>query len=170
VSCPNVETGLVMGADPSETAAAVERVRGETEKPLIVKLTPNASDPAAVGVAAEGAGADAVSLINTLKGMALDPRTRRPWLGGRTGGVSGPAVRPIALEQVAAVAARVRVPVVGMGGIASGRDARDFLDSGASCVAVGTESFRDPAAGRRIARELGVISREERGFSLAEAR
>ena len=170
VSCPNVETGLVMGADPSETAAAVERVRGETEKPLIVKLTPNASDPAAVGVAAEGAGADAVSLINTLKGMALDPRTRQPWLGGRTGGVSGPAVRPIALEQVAAVAARVRIPVVGMGGIASGRDARDFLDAGASCVAVGTESFRDPAAGRRIARELGVISREERGFSLAEAR
>jgi dihydroorotate dehydrogenase (NAD+) catalytic subunit len=170
VSCPNVETGLVMGADPSETAAAVERVRAETEKPLIVKLTPNATDPAAVAVAAEAAGADAVSLINTLKGMALDPRTRRPWLGGRTGGVSGPAVRPIALEQVAAVAARVRVPVVGMGGIASGRDARDFLDAGATCVAVGTESFRDPAAGRRIAGELGVISREERGFSLAETR
>jgi dihydroorotate dehydrogenase (NAD+) catalytic subunit len=170
VSCPNVETGLVMGADPSETAAAVERVRTETEKPLIVKLTPNATDPAAVAAAAEDAGADALSLVNTLKGMALDPRTRRPWLGGRTGGVSGPAMRPIALEQVAAVAARVRVPVVGMGGIASGRDARDFLDAGATCVAVGTESFRDPAAGRRIAGELTVISRKERGFSLAETR
>ncbi|MFL5781093.1 MAG: dihydroorotate dehydrogenase [Thermoleophilaceae bacterium] len=168
VSCPNVETGLVMGADPSETAAAVERVRGETDKPLIVKLTPNATDPAAVAVAAEAAGADAVSLINTLKGMALDPRTRRPWLGGRTGGVSGPAVRPIAIEQVAAVSARVRVPVVGMGGVATGRHARDLLDAGATCVAVGTESFRDPAAGHRVARELGVISRKERGFSIAK--
>jgi dihydroorotate dehydrogenase (NAD+) catalytic subunit len=87
VSCPNVETGLVMGADPAETAAAVESVRKLTEKPLIVKLTPTASDPAAVAVAAEAAGADAVSLINTLKGMALDPRTGRPWLGAGTGGL-----------------------------------------------------------------------------------
>ncbi|HEX8074852.1 MAG TPA: dihydroorotate dehydrogenase [Thermoleophilaceae bacterium] len=169
VSCPNVETGLVMGADPGETAAAVERVRSTTEKPVIVKLTPTASDPAGVAVAAEAAGANALSLINTLKGMALDPRTRQPWLGGRTGGVSGPAVRPIALEQVASVRARVAIPVIGMGGVSSGRDARDFLDAGAICVAVGTESFRDPAAGRRIADELGVISREERGFSPAGA-
>jgi len=168
VSCPNVETGLVMGADPAETAAAVERVRPLSAKPLIVKLTPTASDPPAVARAAERAGADALSLINTLRGMALDPRTRRPWLGGGTGGLSGPAVRPIALEQVAAVSERVRVPVIGMGGIASGRDARDFFDAGAKCVAVGTESFRDPAAGRRIAHELGVISGDERGFSLAE--
>ena len=168
VSCPNVETGLVMGADHAETAAAVERVRAATEKPVIVKLTPTAADPGAVAAAAEGAGADGVSLINTLKGMALDPRTGRPWLGGRTGGLSGPAVRPVALEQVATVAGRVGIPVIGMGGIASGRDAREFLDAGAACVAVGTESFRDPAAGRRIARELGVISRQERGFSLAE--
>jgi dihydroorotate dehydrogenase (NAD+) catalytic subunit len=168
VSCPNVETGLVMGADPAETAAGVERVRPLTEKPLIVKLTPTASDPAGVAVAAERAGADAISLINTLKGMALDPETRRPWLGGRTGGLSGPAVRPVALEQVAAVSGRVGIPVIGMGGISSGRDAQDFLDAGASCVAVGTESFRDPAAGRRIAYELGVISRQERGFSLVE--
>jgi dihydroorotate dehydrogenase (NAD+) catalytic subunit len=170
VSCPNVETGLVMGADPDETAAAVERVRSLTAKPLIVKLTPTASDPAGVAVAAEAAGADALSLINTLKGMALDPQTRRPWLGGRTGGVSGPAVRPIALEQVASVSARVAIPVVGMGGVASGRDALDFLDAGAKCVAVGTESFRDPAAGRRVADELVVISREERGFSPVTAR
>jgi dihydroorotate dehydrogenase (NAD+) catalytic subunit len=154
VSCPNVETGLVMGAEPSETAAAVERVRPLTEKPLIVKLTPNANEPAAVAEAAEGAGADAVSLINTLKGMALDPLTRRPWLGGVTGGVSGPAVRAVALEQVHAVANLVRIPVVGMGGIESGRHAADFLAAGASCVAVGTESFRDPGAGRRIASEL----------------
>jgi dihydroorotate dehydrogenase (NAD+) catalytic subunit len=158
VSCPNVETGLVMGADPAETARAVERVRPLTDRPLIVKLTPNANDPAAVAVAAEQAGADAVSLINTLKGMALDPRTRQPWLGGTTGGVSGPAVRAVALEQVAAVAAAVAIPAIGMGGIASGRHASDFLSAGAACVAVGTESFRDPAAGLRIAAELGELA------------
>ena len=158
VSCPNVETGLVMGADPVETARAVERVRPETDRPLIVKLTPNAADPAAVAVAAQEAGADAVSLVNTLKGMALHPQTREPWLGGRTGGVSGPAIRAIALEQVAAVANRVEIPVIGMGGIANGRHAADFLAAGAAAVAVGTESFRDPAAGRRIAAELAGLS------------
>jgi dihydroorotate dehydrogenase (NAD+) catalytic subunit len=156
VSCPNVETGLVMGADPAETALAVERVRPLTGLPLIVKLTPNASDPAAVARAAEEAGADAVSLINTLKGMALDPRTAQPWLGGTTGGVSGPAVRAIALEQVRAVAGAVSIPAIGMGGISSGAHAADFLAAGATCVAVGTESFRDPAAGLRIAAELGA--------------
>jgi dihydroorotate dehydrogenase (NAD+) catalytic subunit len=163
-SCPNVETGLIMGADPSETARSVERLRPLTEKPLIVKLTPNATDPAAVARAAEGAGANSVSLINTLKGMALDPRTGEPWLGAGTGGVSGPAVRAIALEQVASVAKAVSVPVVGMGGIASGRDAHDFMLAGATCVAVGTESFRDPAAGRRVGAELAAVSRPERGF------
>jgi dihydroorotate dehydrogenase (NAD+) catalytic subunit len=163
VSCPNVETGLIMGADPSETARAVEALRPLTEKPLIVKLTPNANDPAAVAVAAEETGADAVSLINTLKGMALDPRTREPWLGGVTGGVSGPAVRAVALEQVYAVARRVRIPLVGMGGIASGSDAADFLAAGATCVAVGTESFRDPAAGARVAAELAAVSPERAG-------
>jgi dihydroorotate dehydrogenase (NAD+) catalytic subunit len=155
VSCPNVETGLVMGADPAETARAVERVRPLTDRPLIVKLTPNATDPAAVARAAEQAGADAVSLVNTVKGMALDPRTSRPWLGGTTGGVSGPAVRAIALEQVHSVATAVEIPVIGMGGIASGSHAAAFLAAGASCVAVGTENFRDPAAGLRIAAELG---------------
>jgi dihydroorotate dehydrogenase (NAD+) catalytic subunit len=163
-SCPNVETGLIMGADPSETARSVERLRPLTAKPLIVKLTPNATDPAAVAEAAEGAGADAVSLINTLRGMALDPRTGAPWLGAGTGGVSGPAVRAVALAQVSGVCDRVGIPVIGMGGIASGRDAHDFLAAGAHCVAVGTESFRDPVAGRRIAAELELISREERGF------
>ena len=158
VSCPNVETGLIMGADPAETALAVGRVRSETAKPLVVKLTPNASDPAAVAAAAEGAGADAVSLVNTLKGMALDPDTGEPWLGGRTGGVSGPAIRAIALEQVAAVASRVEIPVVGMGGISTGRQAADFMAAGAAAIAIGTESFRDPAAGRRIAAELAELS------------
>jgi dihydroorotate dehydrogenase (NAD+) catalytic subunit len=165
VSCPNVESGLVMGADPDETARVVDRTRPLTEKPLIVKLTPNATEPQSVAAAAERAGADAVSLINTLKGMALHPRTRSPWLGGGSGGVSGPAVRAIALEQVYTVARAVEIPVVGMGGIQTGRHAADFLAAGAAVVAVGTESFRDPAAGARVADELDVILASERGIS-----
>jgi dihydroorotate dehydrogenase (NAD+) catalytic subunit len=170
VSCPNVETGLIMGADPAETALALERVRPETAKPLIVKLTPNATDPGAVAAAAEEAGADAVSLVNTLKGMALHPDTGEPWLGGRTGGLSGPAIRAIALAQVAAVASRVQIPVIGMGGIASGRQAADFMAAGASAVAVGTENFRDPAAGRRIAAELAELSLPGSGDATASTR
>jgi dihydroorotate dehydrogenase (NAD+) catalytic subunit len=158
VSCPNVKTGLDIGADPRELEAVVGRVRRLTGKPLIVKLTPNAADPAAVARAAEGAGADAVSLVNTLKGMALHPETGEPWLGGRTGGVSGPAVRAIALEQVASVSASVEIPVIGMGGISTGRQAADFLAAGATAIAIGTETFRDPAAGRRIAAELAALA------------
>ena len=158
VSCPNVHTGLVMGADPDECGRAVAHLRPVTPKPLVVKLTPNATDPPAVARAAADAGADAVSLVNTLKGMAIDPLTGAPWLGARTGGVSGPAIRAIALQQVAAVAAAVDIPVIGMGGIASGRDAADFLTAGAHCVAVGTENFRDPRAGARISAEMGELS------------
>jgi dihydroorotate dehydrogenase (NAD+) catalytic subunit len=154
VSCPNVETGLVMGADPRETAALVEHVRPLTDKPLIVKLTPNATDVAAVARAAEGAGASALSLINTIRGMALEPRTGAPWLGGTTGGVSGPAVRAVALAQVHAVCEQVQIPVIGMGGVQRGNDAHDLMRAGASVVAVGTESFRDPAAGHRVRTEL----------------
>lgn len=154
VSCPNVKTGLVMGADPGETGALLARVRPLTDKPLIVKLSPSAGDLVGVARAAEEAGADALSLINTLPGMALDPRTATPWLGGRTGGVSGPAIRAIALGQVSAVAGSVAIPLIGMGGVARGRDALDLLRAGATLVAVGTESFRDPAAGHRVASEL----------------
>ena len=157
VSCPNVETGLVMGADPFEVAALLERVRPLTSKPLIVKLTPNASDVAAVARAAEGAGASALSLINTVRGMALDPRTGEPWLGGGTGGVSGPAVRAVALAQVRSVRDAVSLPVIGMGGVQSGRDAFDLLRVGADLVAVGTENFRDPATGLRVAAELSEL-------------
>ena len=157
VSCPNVETGLVMGADPDEVAALLQRVRPLTDKPLIVKLTPNASDVAAVAVAAEQAGATALSLINTLRGMALDPKTGSPWLGGTTGGVSGPAVRAIALAQVHAVSQATTIPLIGMGGVQSGRDALDLIRAGADLVAVGTESFRDPVAGSRIAAELAAL-------------
>jgi dihydroorotate dehydrogenase (NAD+) catalytic subunit len=154
LSCPNVSTGLDFGVDPAATEALVEHVRSLTEKPLIVKLTPNATDPAAVAAAAQDAGADAVSLINTLRGMPLDPSTGEPWLGGRTGGVSGPAVRTIALAQVAQVAARVDLPVIGMGGVQRGVDALDLMRAGATIVAVGTESFRDPLAASRVLREM----------------
>jgi dihydroorotate dehydrogenase (NAD+) catalytic subunit len=155
VSCPNVKTGLMFGADPLELAALLDAVRPRTAKPLIVKLTPNTASPGSVAEAAEAHGADAVSLINTLRGMAAHPgRPGAPWLGGATGGVSGPAVRAIALAQVAEVRARVRLPIVGMGGVQSGRHADDLLRAGADLVAVGTESFRDPLAGERIGREL----------------
>jgi len=153
VSCPNVATGLDIGAVPAELERVVAGVRPATTKPLIVKLTPNTADVAACGRAAEAGGADAVSLINTLRAMALDS-DGEPWLGGRTGGLSGPAIRNVAVAQVAAVAAGVTVPIVGMGGVQTGAHALDLLRAGATLVAVGTESFRDPAAGGRIAREL----------------
>jgi dihydroorotate dehydrogenase (NAD+) catalytic subunit len=144
VSCPNVHSGLIVGEQPTETAALLEALRPLTRKPLIVKLTPNVADPAAVAVAAEEGGADAVSLINTVKAAG----------GPVTGGLSGPAIRPIAVGQVRAVAKAVRVPIVGMGGVCNGDDAAELLGAGARLVAVGTESFRDPRAGSRIAAEL----------------
>jgi dihydroorotate dehydrogenase (NAD+) catalytic subunit len=155
VSCPNVRTGLDIGADPVELAAVMGEVRQRTAKPLIVKLTPNTADVVAVALAAQEAGADAVSLINTLRAYA--PHPRRPhaaWLGNATGGLSGPAIRAVALAQVRAVAASVTIPIVGMGGVQNGLHAAQMLESGATLVAVGTESFRDPAAGTRISREL----------------
>lgn len=154
VSCPNVHSGLIIGEQPAETAALLESLRPLTAKPLIVKLTPNVADPAAIAAAAQQGGADAVSLINTLKAGAIDPNTLRTGIAAGHGGLSGPAVRPIAIAQVRAVAAAVELPIVGMGGISSGADAREFLTAGAAVVAVGTESFRDPLAGRRIAEEL----------------
>lgn len=154
VSCPNVHSGLIVGEQPTETAALLTALRPLTEKPLVVKLTPNVADPAAVAVAAEEYGADAVSLINTVKAAAIDPARRRPALAAGHGGLSGPAVRPIALAQVRAVRAAVGLPLIGMGGISSGSDAAEFLAAGAAVVAIGTENFRDPRAGSRVAAEL----------------
>jgi dihydroorotate dehydrogenase (NAD+) catalytic subunit len=154
VSCPNVESGLIVGEEPLETLELMRAVRGLTAKPMIVKLTPNVADPAAVAMAAQDGGADGVSLINTLKATAIDPSTMGAWLGAGRGGLSGPCVRAIALEQVRAVADAVRIPVVGMGGIESGSEALAFLAAGATAVAVGTASFRDPLAAERVRREL----------------
>jgi dihydroorotate dehydrogenase (NAD+) catalytic subunit len=156
VSCPNVKSGLIVGEQPGETLALLEVIRPLTDKPLIVKLTPNCSDPAAVARAAADGGADAVSLINTLRATGLDPATLDPWLGATSGGLSGPAIRSIALDQVRRVTAEVSIPVIGMGGIETGADALGFLALGASAVAVGTASFRDPAAAERIRAELAA--------------
>jgi dihydroorotate dehydrogenase (NAD+) catalytic subunit len=166
VSCPNVKTGLDIGADAAQLEQVVRACRPRTQKPLIVKLTPNTADVPACAQGAEAGGADAVSLINTLRAMALAPQTRSngsgaratrsPWLGGGTGGLSGPAIRTVALAQVYAVAARVGVPVIGMGGVQRASHARDLLDAGATLVAVGTESFRDPSIASAIAENLSL--------------
>jgi len=158
VSCPNVHSGLIVGEQPAETEALLEALRPLTEKPLIVKLTPNVADPAAVAAGAEQGGADAVSLINTLKASAFDPATGEPALAAGHGGLSGPAVRPVALQQLRSVAAATALPAIGMGGIGCGGDAREFLSAGATLVAVGTENFRDPRAGSRIAAELSATA------------
>ncbi|MFT4048468.1 MAG: hypothetical protein QM648_01360 [Solirubrobacterales bacterium] len=153
-SCPNVKTGNIVGSDPVECEAMMSQLRVHSNKPMIAKLAPSTSRPDLVALAAESAGADAISLINTLPGMAYKPGSAEPWLGAGSGGISGPALRPVALGQVVRVSAAVRIPVVGMGGVESGADAQALLDAGATLVAVGTESFRDPAAGNRIAAEL----------------
>lgn len=152
ISCPNVHSGLIVGEQPAETEALLTALRPLTTKPLIVKLTPNVADPAPIAVAAEAAGADAVALINTLKARPMFGGA--PWLGAGGGGLSGPAVRTIALRQVSDVAAAVGLPVVGMGGVERGAHARDLLDAGAAIVAVGTANFRDPLAAERILAEL----------------
>jgi dihydroorotate dehydrogenase (NAD+) catalytic subunit len=163
VSCPNVHSGLIVGEQPVETEALLEALRPLTEKPLIVKLTPNVANPADVAAAAEQGGADAVSLINTLKASAIDPVSGRPGIAAGHGGLSGPAVRPVAVAQARAVAAVVNVPIIGMGGISSGADALEMLAAGASLVAVGTENFRDPRAGSRVAGEIAGALQAGRG-------
>jgi dihydroorotate dehydrogenase (NAD+) catalytic subunit len=155
VSCPNVAAGgMAFGVDPAAVAGAVERVKAACRLPVWVKLTPNITDPVPVARAAAGAGADALCLINTLLGMAIDARTRRPRLGNLVGGLSGPAIKPVALRMVWQVARAVELPVVGIGGITSGEDAAEFLLAGARAVQVGTASLMDPGAAGRIAREL----------------
>jgi dihydroorotate dehydrogenase (NAD+) catalytic subunit len=158
VSCPNVrEGGMAFGTDAKTLARLVEKVRGTTSKPLIVKLSPNVTDITKLAVAAERAGADALSLINTLLGMRIDTRAGRPILANSTGGLSGPAIRPIAVRMVYEVAKSVRIPIIGMGGIMTGYDALEFMLAGASAVAVGTAALIDPTAPARIARELGKL-------------
>lgn len=147
ISCPNKQAGwCIFGTDPNVTSQVVGAVRKATTLPLIVKLSPNVTDITVMARAAEDAGADALSLINTLSGMSIDIRTRRPRLGNITGGLSGPAIKPVAVRMVYEVSRTVRIPLIGMGGIMSGEDAVEFLIAGASAVAVGTANFVRPTA------------------------
>jgi len=147
ISCPNVKQGgIVFGTDPRAAAEVVTLVRRQLSKPLIVKLTPNVTDITVVARAVEEAGADAISCINTITGMAVDIRTRRPKIANRTGGLSGPAIRPIAVRMVHQVVQAVKIPVIGIGGIMTSSDALEFLIVGARAVQVGTANFVDPAA------------------------
>ena len=151
ISCPNVkEGGIVFGTDPHAAAAVVRAVRDRTQKPVIAKLSPNVTSITEMALAVEAAGADVISLINTLIGMQIDIRRRRPVLGNRTGGLSGPAIRPVALRMVWNAAHAVHVPIIGMGGIASWEDAVEFFLAGASAVAVGTANFSDPCTTMKI--------------------
>ena len=147
ISCPNVkEGGIVFGTDPVQAARVTQEVRKHTKKPVIVKLSPNVTDITQMARAVEEAGADAVSLINTLTGMAIDVEKRQPLLGNITGGLSGPAVKPIALRMVYQAAQAVSIPVIGMGGIQTGEDVAAFLLVGASAVEIGAENFANPRA------------------------
>jgi len=151
ISCPNVdEGGMAFGVDCVRAAEVTEACRRATRRCLIVKLSPNVTDIASIATAVEAEGADAVSLINTLLGMSIDAQTARPRLGRVVGGLSGPAIKPIALRMVWQVASAVKIPVVGMGGIMTGTDAVEFMLAGATAVAVGTASFVDPAATLRV--------------------
>lgn len=163
VSCPNTKHGgMFFSSDPSLLAEVVGAVRRVARRPLIVKLSPNVARIQPLAQAAEQAGADAVSLVNTFLSLAIDARARKPRLGAGFGGLSGPAIKPIALRLVYEAAQAVRIPVVGLGGIASGEDAAEFLVAGASAVEVGTATFWDPQSPVRIARELDQFLNEEK--------
>ena len=169
VSCPNVKVGgMAFGADAAATGELVSAVRAATEKPLVVKLTPNVTDITPIARAAESAGADALSLTNTLLGMAVDVETRRPKLGAVTGGLSGPAIMPVSLRMVWQTARAVEIPVVGLGGITTWEDAAVFLIAGATAVQVGTANFVDPAASVKVLEGLAAYIGEHGIGSVGE--
>jgi len=162
VSCPNVKDGgLNFGTKINATAAITRELRRRTRKPLIIKLTPNVTRISDFAVACEAEGADAVSLINTLVGMAVDARTRRPKLSTITGGLSGPAIKPVALARVYETAKAVTIPIIGIGGIMTGEDAIEFLLVGATAVQVGTANFRDPDAAVKVAAGMAEYCRAQ---------
>jgi len=173
VSCPNVHAGgMAFGADPGSLEYLVGRARAASTRPLIVKLSPNVTSVAHMAKIAAGAGADAVSLVNTFLAMSIDSETRRPRLSNITGGLSGPAIKPIALRMVYETARALTIPILGMGGIVTAEDAVEFLLAGATAVQVGTASYADPRAAERLARTLETWCRShqvERVASLTGA-
>ena len=155
ISCPNVkEGGVAFGTDPKQAAAVTRAIKDSTNLPVIVKLSPNVTDIVTIAKAVEDAGADSLSLVNTLLGLAIDVRTRRPILGNITGGFAGPAIKPVALRMVWQVAKAVNIPVSGLGGIMTGIDAIEFMMAGADTVQIGTANIIDPNAMERIADEM----------------
>ncbi|HSR36012.1 MAG TPA: dihydroorotate dehydrogenase, partial [Desulfurivibrionaceae bacterium] len=169
ISCPNVKRGgVAFGTDPEMAAAVTRAVKGATKLPVIIKLSPNVTDITLMAKAVEGAGADAVSLINTLLGMAIDIRTRKPRLANVVGGLSGPAIKPVALRMVWQVARAVQIPVIGIGGIASAEDALEFLIAGASAIEVGTANFVNPRACEEILAGIGDYLEANKMTSLRE--
>jgi dihydroorotate dehydrogenase (NAD+) catalytic subunit len=169
VSCPNTRHGgIYFSSDPALLAEVVEAVKRVARRPLIVKLSPNVAAIEPLARAAESSGADAISLVNTFVALAVDARARRPRLGAGFGGLSGPAIKPIALRLVYQAAQAVRIPVIGLGGIATGEDAAEFLVAGASAVQVGTATFWDPRRPLQVARELGQFLHAEKIANVRE--
>jgi dihydroorotate dehydrogenase (NAD+) catalytic subunit len=162
VSCPNTaHGGIQFGSDPLLLDEVVRTAKRVATRPIIIKLSPNVTSIAHMARVAAEAGADAISLVNTFLAMAIDPETRRPRIANVTAGLSGPAIKPIALRLVYQAARAVKIPVIGLGGIASGEDAAEFLIAGASAVEVGTATFWDPRSPLRIARDLAKFLRRE---------
>ncbi len=162
ISCPNVKSGgIQFGTDPGEAAKVVSAVRGASSLHVMTKLSPNVTDIKLMARAVEEAGTDSISLINTITGMVVDIRTRRPVLANRVGGLSGPAIRPVAVRMLFEAASAVKVPLIGIGGIASASDALEFIIAGASAVQVGTANFIDPGASERVADGIEAFMREE---------
>ena len=169
ISCPNVKAGgAEFGADPALAAEVTKAVRKATTLPILVKLTPNTADITKVARAVAEAGADALTVINTLKGMAIDVRRRRPVLGNITGGLSGPAIKPVALYMVYQVAGAVEIPVIGCGGITTASDAIEFIMAGASAVQVGTAGFGNPRAPLDILEGIGEFMTKEKLANVSE--
>ena len=168
VSCPNVEGGLDFAQSPHLAAQVTGLVKAATTLPVVVKLSPNVTDIAAIARAVADAGADALTLVNTMVGMSIDPHNGRPVLGARRGGVSGPALKPVALAAVYRVSDAVSLPLIGAGGITTGEDALEFLLAGATAVQVGTANFADPEAAWRVLRGLSALLRKRGAASLRD--
>ena len=168
ISCPNVSGGVDLGTDPGMCFQVVSQVRAASSLPILAKLTPNVTSITAIARAAADAGADAISLINTLLGMAVDWRRKRPMLGSGMGGLSGPAVKPVAMSCVYQVASAIEVPVIGIGGIANVDDAMEFFVAGASAVQIGTANFYDPTVSMKILDELPAALASAGGRSISD--